>query len=653
MQPTDEALQMALTYFQAGRHGEAEAAYQAVLRQQPDQPEALHMLSQLAALQGRMEQAVALAERAVALQPSSAPYHNTLGRNLAGMGNLDRAHEYFVRAVHLDPNLAESHNNLGNTLRHRNQLPKAVAAYRRAIALRPDYAEAYYNWSNALRDEGQIEQAIAGYRHALSLRSHFPEALSSLGNLLTYQGKFVEAAEAYRRAIAVRPENPTYHNNLSAVLRKLDRPEEAEAAARQALQLQPQFATAWANLGYCLRQRGKAEEAMAAFRQLLELKPDAETYNQLGELIGEAGDLEGAIAYFQKAITFQPRFAEAFYNLGVAHADLNRFEEALAFYRQALAFRPDYPEAHYGIALIHLVRGDFVEGWKGYENRWRFATTPPRVAQPLWRGEAIVGRTIVLYDEQGLGDTIMFVRYASLVAARGARVWLVCNPALRELLAHVEGVERVYCRGEVVPPFDVRCPLLDLPRCLGTTLETIPARVPYLTPDPRRIAHWRERLAGTRGLRVGLAWAGNPGHRKARARSLSPALLTPLAEAREHVTFFSLQKGPGAELARVTPQLPLIDYTEELTDFADTAGLIANLDLVISADTSIAHLAGALARPVWVFLPFAPDWRWLLAREDSVWYPTMRLFRQPAVGDWATPARQAAARLMSLARQNL
>jgi hypothetical protein len=325
-------------------------------------------------------------------------------------------------------------------------------------------------------------------------------------------------------------------------------------------------------------------------------------------------------------------------------------DEALSVCQRAIQLRPDHAGAHWNKSLVLLLKGDFAQGWAEYEWRWQskdFRSPRRDFPQPQWRGEDPSGRTILLHAEQGFGDTIQFIRYAPLLAGRGARVIVECQPELQRLLGGVEGIQHLTARGEPLPPFDLHTPLLSLPLAWGTRVKTIPGNVPYIKPDPALVGAWRGRLAGDSALKVGLVWAGSPIRKDDRYRSLPLSSLAPLAGVKG-VSFYSLQKGKATEQAQNPPPgMNLIDMTEEIKDFADTAALISHLDLVITVDTAVAHLAGAMAKRVWTMLEFVPAWRWLLNREDSPWYPTMRLFRQPAIRDWATVIRRVAGELQN------
>jgi Tfp pilus assembly protein PilF len=470
--------------------------------------------------------------------------------------------------------------------------------------------------ATAHHQAGQLPQAEAAYRQILQANPNHPVALHLLGVLAAQVGRADVALELIGRALAVDPSNPEAHCNRGKILQESKRPAEAIVSLRQALALRPNYPEALHNLGSAHYALGQLDEAAAAFRQALALRPN---------------------------------YAEVHYNLGSVLAEQAQFAAAIAAYRQCLALTPNFPDAHANLAGMLLLQGDYANGWQEYEWRWkaRDFTSPPRhFFQPPWTGTDLAGRTLFVHAEQGVGDTLQFVRYLPLVAARGGRVILEANPELTRLLSANAVAPQILSRGDPLPPFDFHIPLLSLPRIFGTTLATIPASPSYLHADPSLAAGWREKLAALSPRpKVGLAWAGNPQLKFDHLRSPRQlSLLAPLADA--PVDFISLQKGPPAEQTKNPPKkMNLHDFTSQLTDFSDTAALVAGLDLVISSDTAVIHLAGALGKPVWTLLPFIPDWRWQLAGENSPWYPTMRLFRQPRPGDWATPISQAAAAL--------
>ena len=366
------------------------------------------------------------------------------------------------------------------------------------------------------------------------------------------------------------------------------------------------------------------------------MAPDfADAHYNLGNALKEQGKLEEAVACYRRALELKPSFAEGHSNLGMAFLMLGNLDAAIACYRRALEWKPDYAEARFNQSVISLLKGDFQRGWAEYE--WRWKTKQFRrchFSQVLWEGQPLEGRTILLEAEQGLGDTIQFVRYAALVKQRGATVIVGCPPPLVPLVTSCACLDRVVSAGEDLPPFDVHASLLSLPRIFHTTLRDIPATIPYLFADPALMRRWRQELQGLAGFKIGIAWQGNPKHQNDRNRSIPLSCFEPLAR-RSGVRLLSLQKGAGVEqLQDVAERFAITELGSRLEDFRDTAAVLKNLDLVITCDSALAHLAGALGVPVWVALPVVSDWRWLLDRNDSPWYPTMRLFRQDKRGDW-------------------
>jgi Flp pilus assembly protein TadD len=465
---------------------------------------------------------------------------------------------------------------------------------------------------------------------------------------LSQQGRLGEAVASFRRALALAPGYAEAHYNLGTALLVLGRREEAVASFRAALALRPDYAAALSNLGTALDDLGRPAEAAVRLKQAARLRPDfAEAHTNLGLALVELGRLSEAEAAYEAALTVNPRHADAHANPAAACQAQGRLDEALAHFEQAMWLAPDNPAIRWNRALALLQSGSFEEGWREYEWRWNRGTPLRYSPAALWDGSPLAGRTILLHAEQGLGDTLQFVRYAPLVQRHGATVILECPHPLTPLLSTGTGIARVVPAGEPPPPFDVYAPLLSLPRLLGTTLAEVPADVPYLRADPVLVEHWAERLAVLPGLKVGIVWQGNPRHPWDRQRSVPLAAFAPLAQV-PGVTLVSLQRDPGVEQLQAAP-FPVVHLGDgvdaQAGSFADTAAVMTSVDLVVTVDTAAAHLAGALAVPVWVALPVRCDWRWLWGRDDSPWYPTLRLFRQATWGDWAPVFGQLAAAL--------
>jgi Flp pilus assembly protein TadD len=470
----------------------------------------------------------------------------------------------------------------------------------------------------------------------------------TLGRAMAALGKLYEASIAYRQSLRLDPDQADLWYNLGNVLHKGGAYEDAAAAFREALTRIPNNADAWNNLGNSLYSLGRTDEAIDAFNKALALQPDiAEAHNNLGNALREKGKLDESIAHCRSAIKLDPNYPEAHNNLGSAMLQQLRLDEATSAFERALELKPDHPYAHLNLGLTLLLRGDFEHGWEHYEWRWKLkllAEYLSDVKQPKWDGSALDGKRILLHAEQGFGDTIQFARLIPQVADRGGKVTLLCPPQLIRLLKGIPAIDELIPPGQGLPKFDVHCPLLSLAHVLGITVEKIPAQVPYLRIDPELSSRWRKRMPEGR-RRIGLVWAGRASNQNDPNRSIRLEALVPLGGV-EGIQFVSLQKGDAAAQASNPPVgMSIIDCGAELEDFTDTAALIDQLDLLITVDTAAAHLAGALGKPVWILLPHFPDWRWMLDREDSPWYPTARLFRQPAVGDWKTPIDRIAQEL--------
>ena len=481
-----------------------------------------------------------------------------------------------------------------------------------------------FNEALALHRQGRLDEAEARYRKLLWREPGSAAVAHALGALKLHQDRPADAAKLLANAATLDPTNAEIRNALGAALTQAKQPAQAEAELRQALALDPLLAEAHNNLSILLTRVQRPAEAVEASLQAQRLAPAS---------------------------------AEMALNLGKALRDLSRLDVALQAFetarRLAAPADPLAVEAEFAAGTIRLALGDFAGGWAGFEARLRlpgFGFALPDQGRPVWHGETLAGSTILLHAEQGLGDTLQMLRYVPLVAARGARVLLLVQPALTRLLAGWPGADAVLGFGDPLPDYDLRCPLMSLPHRFGTTLDTIPPMPAPLTPPAGEAESWRRRFGDDARLRVGLAWAGNPGHANDHNRSAPLTALAPLL-ARTDIRWVSLQKElPTTDTATLAAHSDVLQVADDLTDLAATAGAIAALDLVLSVDTAVAHLAGAMARPVWLLLPFSSEWRWLGMREDSPWYPTARLFRQQAPGDWASVTVSASQALCGLVK---
>jgi tetratricopeptide (TPR) repeat protein len=633
-----EALAQGVQYQRAGQLDQAEQLYRQILQADPAQAEAWYRLGSVLQARGRLADATHCHQQALARRPAYAEPHNDLGIVLAMSGRPQEAVAHFREATRLAPTFADAFNNLGIVLGMLGQPDQGLAAFQQALTLRPGYVEAWNNQGKLLLDVGRPADAERCYRQALALRPASAEAYQGLGIAQRNLGRWAEAAASFRQAVQLRPNYADAFVNLGLTLLDLEQPAEAIECHRQALRVNPNSHIAETYLGIALKGQRRLDEAVAHLQQAIRLKPDhADAHNSLGNTLLEQGKYEEAIASFHTALRLRPDFAEAHNNLGNVFVELGRRGEALACFQQAIRLKPDYAEAHRNAALLLLLLGDFARGWAEFEWRWRCKDFPRRpFAQPRWDGTPLQGRTILLYGEQGYGDTLQFIRYASLVQQRGGTVVVECQPELASLVATCPGVARVIAPGISLSEFAYQAPILSLPGILRTLLDNVPAQVPYLSADPALVERWKRELESVQAFKVGIAWQGRPTHPGDRYRSIPLTQFAPLATV-EGVRLFSLQVGTGSEqLANLAGRFLVTDLGNRFdrTSFADAAGVLRNLDLLITVDTALAHLAGALAVPVWVALPTAPDFRWLLEREDSPWYPTMHLFRQREPGNW-------------------
>lgn len=632
--------------FERGAYADAERWIRPLVESADADGETLFALAQVVFRQGRREDAVALMEDLLVQDPVQAVYHNDYGVMLGALerwGDAESAHRVALvldganvdarfnlalalfrqqrdddalivldELQRLAPAFAEQYVLRGELLQSKKQHADAVAAYSRAVELGLERVDVMVNLGLALSDAGNKEEALALLATVDGLADEDAAASFSLGNLLRDQGKLDDAIACYRKAVALCPEFAEAHNNLGLVLQSQGDLVGAEVAFACALAAAPGLGAAHNNMGNARIRQGRMDLALACFRKAIELSPDS---------------------------------AEAWNNLGETYYCLLRLDEAGGAFRQALSIRSDCHEARLNLGILLLLKGDFERGWDYYETRWempRRRDNRPRFTQPEWAGEPLDGKALLIYVEQGMGDNLQFVRFLPELRRRYPRARLYywgLRPLLRlfEELAVRHGFEllpETVAGG--VPLIDYHIALLSIPRVLGTRLETLPATVPYLVPPVDLTAKWSGRFAALAGLRVGLVWAGGDVYQFDVFRTLSLHALRPLFDI-EGICWVSLQKGPAAAQIEVEGLRPRMqDWMDEVDDFADTAAIVSHLDLVISVDTSVAHLAGAMGKSIWLLNRFNTDWRWMLDRSDSPWYPTMRIFRQASFGDWGS-----------------
>lgn len=602
--------------------------------------------------QGQVVQAQAIMEEVLKSQPR---HHEAL--HLSGLiayraENPRSAAELIGKAIEINPGLPAPHNNLGNALRALNQPMAAIESFDRALALNPNLAEAHFNRANALLDLNRFEAAIESYDRAIVLKPTHAEAHSNRGNALAALGKEQAAIDSYDRAVDLKPDYAMALNNRGVACVALKRPEAALEDFDRAIALQPRFAMAHNNRGNALTRLGRLREAAESYGRAVALAPKlAEPYTNLGSALVALGQPQAALQQIDRALELRPDYAMALSHRGDALRALLQLDAAIDSYGRAMALKPDDALFRLNQAIVKLQSGDFAGGWPLYE--WRTQTeeagSPRTYAEPVWTGaEDISGKTLFVHYEQGLGDTIQFSRYVKLAEARGAKVVFSVQDRLVRLMSTLSPTVAVVDSRTRPRKFDYHIALLSMPLAFGTTGQSIPAEAAYLRAEPDRVDAWAKRIGG-RGFRIGIAWQGNPRSKADRGRSVGLENFAALS-AIPDVRLISLQVADGAEQLGDVPGGLRVEtlgdgFDEGADGFIDTAAVIANLDLVVTVDTSIAHLAAALGKPVWVALKYSPDWRWLLGRSDSPWYPTVRLFRQASIGDWSKVFADMAAAL--------
>jgi len=681
----------------AGHLPEVASGYQQMLAENPRNPEALVGMCLVALASRQFEAAVKMAAAAVEVAPELGTAWVALGQALKAVERAAEAEAAYDQAIRLDGMNALARLGLGELKNATGHPEAAIQEFELALRRDPLLVAAHMGIGNALACMEHNEEALKQYEQVLSLKPRLPEAEFAVGFVLNRMGRTKEAETRYRRALVERPDFAAAWMNLGSLQREQGREVYAEAALRRAVELRPDLVSGWINLSILEREQKRMEEAEAHLRTAFALNPEQiETMITWCQFCAAQGDNAGAQEWLRWALAREPRLPEglnmqgillhnegrfeeaieaflraeavghraAASNRGNSLLDLGRMAEALRAHELAVEREPNGAGAAYNLALTQLRLGDWKHGWPGYEARWSFREVhrnPQVFTQPHWQGEPLEGKRILLHAEQGLGDTIQFCRYATLVAARGGTILLqVQEPAARllETLAVVRGGEARIVPATAKPTeFDVECSLMSLPAVFHTTVETVPWPGPYLGTEARAAKEKRNRTPYVRpgglSLRVGLAWAGNPHYKADSRRSVKLETLKPLLRA-TGINWISLQKGaPAVQLSELPGDLFIWDCGSQDRDLADTATTIATLDVVVTTDTCIAHLAGAMGKPVWVMLPHLGDWRWMQETESSPWYPTMRLFRQRTPGDWMGVQQRVIKALRDLRQQRL
>jgi tetratricopeptide (TPR) repeat protein len=544
-------------------------------------------------------------------------------------------------------------------LHRKGQLADAAALYRKILRRNPRHADALHLLGVIETQRRNLSAAVELFDRAIELNPQNATFFSNRGNALKDMKRLDEALTSFNHAIVIKPDYAEALNNRGVVLHEMKRSGEALASLVRALAIKPDYAEAHYNRGNALSALKRLDEALTSFNRALAIKPDyAQALYNRGIVLSDLRRLDEALASYVRALAIRPDHIEALNNRGVVLRELKRVDEAITSYDRAIAIEPDFADALYNRGLAQLLCGDYRRGFGGYEWRWKakdFSSTPPEISAPKWQGEDIAGRSILVFSEQGLGDAIQFARFLPLLIERGAKVTFLCPAKIVRLLRPLS--TKIVFGSSLTEQgtFDCQCALMSLPLWLGTDLGSIPSRMPYLEPEADLAAEWKQTI-GKAGFKIGIAWQGKPGGKIDQGRSVPLCEFTSFAR-RPGVRLISLQKNYGVDQLMNLPAGVTVETLGDEFDggpdaFIDTAAVMSGLDLIVTSDTSIAHLAGALGLPTWVALQHVPDWRWLLDRDDSPWYPTIRLFRQQTPGDWSTVFRNMTVELDAILSNN-
>ncbi len=636
-------LKEGITLALAGKQQEARQAFQDLIHLYPDRPEGHYNLGLLAQREKRLDEAEVHLRRALDLKPDYAEALYTLGVLLKDSHRPEGAADALSRAAKLNPDSPYTYFQLGLVLHTLKHPDGAKTCFTMALDRKPDFAEAYNNLALVVAAAGELHRAQFYLDQALAVRPNYTEAYNNRGIILSQAQLPEEAVRAFQQALQLEPGNPVTHNNLGLTYQKLRRLPEALSCFQAALGLQSHYVEAHNNLGLILHELNRPVEAVTHLNQALALKPDfVLAATNLVSVLNKLNRHNEAEACLRRALTYHPHKPGLLRRLALILRKQERYAEAEDYYQQAIqnGAPAKTAETFFGLGTLYLLQGRYQPGWEYYEKRL-IAFTYSQPPLPSWQGEDISDRRLLLFFEQGFGDTLHFIRYATLFTGLAAIVGVVVQTPLQRLLAHSLDCP-VYAEGQVpLEEYDIACSLHSLPYRFGTEEASIPSVIPYLKPPATLVTKWRKRLAALKPdhPRIGIVWAGNPRHDNDHNRSIPFSVFRTLPERHPQVHWISLQVGKRA--ADLTGSgLAILNVSAELNDFTETAGLISQLDLVITVDSAVAHLAGALGKPVWILLPLDPDWRWQLARQDSPWYPSARLFRQCQTGDWQAVLEQ-------------
>jgi hypothetical protein len=633
-----DLLGRAVQLHQSGHVREALDLYNQLLPSQPDNSELLCLLG-IASLQiGQMKRGAELVQRAVVLNPGSLVARNNIGLALQAFQRLDQA---LVRhkGSAINPDYADAYCNWGLALQQLGRLDDALASYDHALAIKPDFADAYHNRGNVLQGLRRPNEALASYDKALAIRPVSAGTYHNRGVALQQLGRLDDALASFDHALAINPAYAAAYHSRGVTLHKRKRLDEALASYDKALAIDPDYADAYCSRGVALQELKRVEDALASFEKAIAIKPGlAAAHSNRGGSLRDLKRLDEALASHDRALAIDPGYAVAHKNRGSVLRELGRLDEALASFDKALALDPNYADAWFSKATLLLSAGRYLEGWPLYE--WRLKQDETRDAyyvfpKPAWRGDTdIRGKKLLIFAEQGLGDIVQFCRYLPQLHALGAELVVEIPKRLIAFISTLDCPMTIVEKGKPLPAFDAYCPVMSLPYIFKTTVETIPADIPYLFSDAEKVRRWQKKLGKKKKPRVGLVWSGADTHKNDLNRSVRLKDLLPIIEL-PFIEWHSLQREyRPADLATLKQHREIRQHQDEFDDFSDTVALIECMDLVISVDTSVVHVTGAMGRPLWILLSFAADFRWMLEGIETPWYPTAKLYRQPTFDDW-------------------
>lgn len=631
--------QQALKLQQSGHFSEAKNVYIDLLSIYSNNPRLFNNLALLEFQQGHFEAGLEYVEKSLNINPNQFAAYGNRGAALFALNRFDEAFSDYSKAISLNSNYAEAYYNRGILHEKYERHQEALADYDQAIQLNPNYTKAFNNRGNALKALKRYEEALSSYEHAIKLNPRHAEAHYNRGVILNELKRYQDAFNSYNQAIAMNSDYVDAYNNCGNVVMALKRFEEALACFKKAIEINPKYAYAYNGQGNVLMELKRFDEALLSYEKAIalnSLSPDP--HNGKSNALQELKRFDDAVFGYEKAIALDPDSADTYANRGLAMQGLKRFDEALQSFDKAIELNPEMADPYWNKALLKILKGQYEEGWQLYEyrrHRKEQKASYPVYQQPLWLGqETIKDKVLYIYPEQGLGDFIQFCRYIPLVEKLGAKVILNVPAPLLSVIKTIGLNATIVKSHDEVGSFDFHCPIMSLPLAFKTTVESIPNHVPYLFSDQFKKNYWEKKIANTSNtLKVGLVWSGSKDHKKDHDRSLRLEQLEPLLSL--PITFYSLQKEVREQDKVTLSSLNQIhQYQEELNDFSDTAAMVDCLDLIITVDTSVAHLAGAMAKNVWILIAYLPDYRWMLDRDDTPWYPTVKLFRQSTVGSW-------------------